>query len=244
MGAEEKVKDYQYYLDTAKKVHTKEGDLEKRVEAVVDLARQYHGNREFLHSDLKTEFHTKIDFKKLGDIQAKINKEHIKKNGKMDYNASYDLLKEALTQILPAIKYGTKDDPDRNVDAFRAYCNVISQYTNQDQFKAVMAAIQSGDGISAVNQILQTMMQFKVTNAERRFFDYLMPEDHMELREKVGKYITKETNKHIKGRGTVNAGLVGRHIDNAFQQYASGQYDDMIKQYGMSDKTPKEVKKK
>jgi hypothetical protein len=244
MGAEEKVKDYKYYLDSAKKVHTKEGDLEKRVEAVADLARQYYGNREFLHSDLKKEFHTEIDFKKLGDIQTKINKEHLKKNGKLDYNATYDLLREALTQILPAVKYGTKDDPDKNVDAFRAYCSTISQYTGQDQFKAVMAAIQSGDGISAVNAILQTMMQFKVSNAERRFFDYLMPEDHTELREKVGKYITKKTNAHIKGRGTVNSGLVGRNIDSAFQQYASGQYDEMVKQYGISDKTPKPEKKK
>jgi hypothetical protein len=239
MGAEEKVEDYKHYLDTAKKL-SESGDLEKRVEEVVNLARGYYAS-DLVQSTLQKEFHSDLDFEKLGKIQKKINDSHIKKRRNLTDSEVYSLMSDAVNEILPAIKYGA-DDKDKNMDAFQSYCSSLGQQGMQ-QFQQIKELIRRGQGIQAVTGIINLMIAFKSGNAERRFVDYLLPSDHLEFREKLSGYIAKKGSDHLKGAGSLNKGLLQANVDKAFRQYAQGKYDEMLKEYSTTDNTPKEEKK-
>ena len=241
MAEDGEPKFHEDYLEVAKKL-SEEGDLEKRVEGAADLARKYQTSS-MIQSGLMKEFHTELDFGKLGDLQKAINDAHLDKGVELSENEVDEVLKDALMEILPKVHYGT-DDRDTNLDVFRGYCSLLKEIAGQNGNKvmgetwyAIRNAIKSGNGIKAINAIIDTMVQFKSTRATQAFDKYLVPTDHIEFRDELGKYITKNANKYLKGAGELLRGNVAKNIDQAFELYTAGKYDDMLKYFGGEDFT-------
>jgi hypothetical protein len=234
--SEEEILYHNDYISKAKELHDIK-DLEQRVKDAAELGRKYNKNLDMIKSGLTEEFITAFDFVKLGEMQKKIHDAHKEKKKILSDIEAEELLKDALMEILPRIKYGTTDR-DTNFQAFEGYMAMMTNYENKPQ-QDIMAAIKRGDGRVAVNAIIDAMANLKVAKATQQFNRYLMPDDHLEFKEVASKYITKETNKYIKGKGELKQGEVTKKINDAFSDYIQGNYGKMVQQYGGPDQTKK-----
>jgi hypothetical protein len=233
--AEDEKKDYSYYIDKAKKVHD-ETDLEKRVEKIMELAREYQSSS-LVHSGMQTAAHTQLDFANIGKLATKIHNEQLKKGKTLNRDETDGFMKEAVTEILVGLGYGNKENPDHNLSTFEAYCATLGK-DGQKNLETVRSYISHGDGRRAMNIIIDTMMAHRELKANTNFFKYLFPDDHHKLREKTSEYIAKKTTDAMKGRDPVNPGLVQSDIDKVFLQYIGGNLDEIVNAYSAKDKTP------
>jgi hypothetical protein len=230
------------YIEKAKKLQSIES-LEERVKSALELSKQYH-NSEMVQSGLRDDFITGFDFEKLGSLQKKIHNAHKDKKKSLTDNEADELIKDTLMEILPKVKYGTSDR-ETNFQAFEGYMTMLQKYTGgrTDFLEELKKAVKKGDGITAVNQIINNMIQFKQIKANQHFDSYVMPSDHLDLRQEFAKYITKETNTYLKGAGTIHAAEVSKRLDYALSLYSKGDHNKMLEEYGTTDQSKDAVKK-